>query len=205
MKRIAIYGEYRTDADHPFYRVEKFFKELFGELGEVHCISDYRTGVSLENYDLLILYNDTWEEKLPPESVSRLLQFVSEGKTIIGIHCGIFYLQANPEFQPLIAGSFYHHPPRTKMKYYLADHTSGTEGKCQFELWEEPYLFRFSENVSKKVFLLAEYEDEYLPAGWMTDFGKGHFIYFAPGHDLDSFLEAAYCEILLKYAGKYLE
>lgn len=198
MKKIMVLGEYCDTADHPIYPVESVIRELFEERGEVCCTADFE---KLEDQDLLVIYNDKWEEALSSEKVSQILEFVSSGKTVIAIHCGIFYLQANSEFAALTAGRFYHHPPRCTLSYYLADESQ--EGAA-FSLFEEPYLFHFVPEISKEVFLMAKYNNEWLPAGWKLRFGKGEFVYLAPGHDRESFESPVYREIILKHVKEAL-
>lgn len=199
MKHIAVLGEYREDADHPFGNVEKELKSIFHALGEVEILQDNKKEEwNLLKYDLLVIYNDVWEEPVEANRIAALLEYAASGKTIMAIHCGIFYFQANSEFLSLIGGRFYHHPPRCEMTYLTGMESS-------FTLYEEPYLFHFTENVAKDVFLVCRYGENFLPAGWSVPYGKGKFIYFAPGHDSDSFSNKEYIKLIRTYAKRALD
>ena len=205
MKKIALFGEYRENADHPFEPVSETFHDLLDGLADVSYIADYRKPIDLESFDLLILYNDTWEEPLKPDMLEKILCFAASGKTIMAIHCGIFYLQANHELLPLTAGRFYHHPPRCTLQYLVAEGEAPDAERVSFSLFEEPYLFHFSDAVPRQVFMVAEYQGAFLPQAWKTVYGKGQFVYLAPGHDKNSFCDPVYRAVLQKCVRETLE
>lgn len=190
MHDFLIIGEFREEADHPIYPVKDILYEIFQPYCQPEFIEARRcTPDVISKSKMMVLYNDTWEEPLSRELVASILDYTASGRTLLAIHCGIFYLQSNPEFLSLTAGRFYHHPPRCNMEYETAQNE-------RFTLYEEPYLFRFTENVERNVFLIANYEGRFLPQGWSVQFGKGQFIYLAPGHDSKTFENTQYQNLL---------
>lgn len=200
--RAVLIGDNSKAKYHPLQNVqEELLRILEGDV-EVKCTEEYEilSSESLAQYDLCISYADRWDDKITSEQAAGLIRFVSGGRGFLVIHNGIS-LQSKYECAQLVGGKFTGHPPYQKLDFQVAcpEHYI-MQGIGDFTMEEEPYRFEMDSFVERQVLLQYPFGDDLFPAAWAHEYGMGRVVYLAPGHNKNSFLNAAYGEIIVRSA-----
>ena len=124
-----------------------------------------------------------------PEQEAGLLAFVEGGKGYIGIHSASNCFTRNEKLIPLLGGRFQRHGTGVmSTRIAAADHPV-MKGFGGFENWDETYVHQ---NHNDKDRIVLEYRDQgpqaegqtSEPWTWIRTQGKGRVFYTAWGHDL---------------------
>ncbi|MFC4597657.1 ThuA domain-containing protein [Cohnella hongkongensis] len=192
-------GHYSDAIYHPFAGVDEELRYIFRDRIDVRCTGDY--GMLKEEYlapyRLFISYTEFVEEKLPAERVGALLSFVARGGGLLAVHNGIS-LQRNQELAALLGGKFMHHPPLTELPIRIREPNHRIMDRVEpFTVEDEPYRFEFNPHI--RTTILAEYEHDgsYWPAAWTHEFGLGRVVYLMPGHQLSTFKNEGYRQLMV--------
>jgi type 1 glutamine amidotransferase len=198
MKILAL-GHFTNYKYHPFTDVARKLQEIVIEAGdEVDCsqVPGELTIDNLSRYDLLISYADAWDERLTPDQLSELQQFISSGKGLLAIHCGISY--QNPGYFQLLGAKFTGHPPFQRLTIHIKDSNHPiTAGLTDFTMEDELYMFEFVKPSTLNILMECPFEGENHPIAWTRDFGRGRVVYLAPGHLPEGFENEMYAKTLL--------
>lgn len=101
----------------------------------------------------------------------------------------------------LIGARFVGHPPYTKLRVISREpRNSILEGIEDFEIEDEPYRFEFCGLKDSEIIMEYEHEGSTFPAGWMRKLGAGRMVYLMPGHNLNSFKNQAYRQLISRSA-----
>lgn len=199
-KKALLLGDYEKAAYHPLKEVDNELTELLKELVEIKPSEDYfqLTKEFISEYDLCILYVDRWRQAVDESFIDGLLHFMKQGRSLLVIHNGIA-LQSNERFLKLIGAEFTGHPEHTILK--ISTTQSGKKlfnYNESFDMDEEPYRFKLEEGVEKEIILEYVHDDMVYPAGWCIHYGDSKVVYLMPGHELKSFQNANFREIIKK-------
>ena len=198
-KHILILGDYTDPPYHPLTPITDILRTLLSDY--TISFTEDRNHLLIENinkFDLIISYTDSWNSSLDKKQISGLLNYISGGGKLLVIHNGIS-LQSNFEFANIVGARFTGHPDYTNLKFSFVD--SGEKSLYQFESFEmdeEPYQFVFANFTEKNIFMEYELNGVLYPAGWDVSYGMGKVVYLSPGHDLKTF-ENINFQNLLKY------
>jgi hypothetical protein len=202
--KLLIIGDNEKAPYHPLNDVQPVIKNILQPYFEPFFSDNYEEILGcyseLEQFELIISYLDRWENPLSDLQTGNLLRYLSTGKGLLVIHCGIS-LQARHEFKHIIGAQFLEHPPIAKLQFSLEKQPifSMEITDVSFELEDEPYIFEFDNFSAKNVFLYYRNSDnQVFPAGWITSFGPAKVIYLMPGHSRKSFENKSYQNILLQ-------
>lgn len=159
----------------------------------------------LAGYDAIIINNPTGDFLTTPSLRKGLLDFVSSGKGVVGIHAASDANFAWEEYGELIGGFFVNHPwnadTTVTLKIEQPDHpvNQAFDGES-FVVKDEIYQFR--EPYSRdKLLVLASLDtektdmnkkgiqrtDNDFAVSWVQPWGKGRVFYCSLGHNPDIF------------------
>ncbi|MDB5353865.1 MAG: hypothetical protein JWN24_318 [Phycisphaerales bacterium] len=162
---------------------------------------------NLKQYDAIVLVSTTGEflddknDKAATEARrSALIDFVKEGKGLVGIHAASDAYYNWPEYGEMIGGYFNGHPwgkDTVKIDDPKSPITAGFDAK-EFEIQDETYTFKKEPWSREKLHILTSldvskfssddlqrenrpYDHDY-GISWIHSFGKGRIFYCAHGH-----------------------
>ena len=188
-------GAYTVTAteDESFFEPEKLnkFDAVFMLNTTGNCLRP-KTGTKAEQ--------DQREEQLK----KSLVDFVSGGKGLIGIHSATDTYAGWKDYNKMIGGAFDGHPwnanSRVTIKNVAPDHPlNAMFGGKGFEITDEIYQFRADTALpTERRFLLTldnektnvsigKRKDGLYPISWLATFGKGRTFYCSLGHREDIF------------------
>ncbi len=141
---------------------------------------------------------DTKDEAREARAQKRFLDFVRNGKGLVGVHAATDALYQWPEYGELIGGYFSGHPWHEDVRVKLDDPghplLAAFSGQ-DFNVTDEIYQFRAPYSRDKLRVLLnldvdkinmdkegIKREDKDFAVAWIRAFGKGRVFYFSLGH-----------------------
>lgn len=139
------------------------------------------TPEALAEAKVVMFVNTTGELAWPDRQ--RLLDWIANGGTFIGVHSASDTWHEWPEYLDMLGGEFASHPPESDVTITVDDrfHPSTRHLDPQLTIFEEIYEFqRFSPG---RVHLLLSVNGA--PLAWHRPFGKGTVLYTALGHRAD--------------------
>ncbi|MDR3710368.1 MAG: ThuA domain-containing protein [Capsulimonadaceae bacterium] len=152
--------------------------------GDETYAGDYTAlnATNLAGYDILVLFTTG---RGRGEDVDAVLDFVRNGKSLIGIHCAADSFQDRQDYLRAIGGQFRTHPAPLDVAVEIVDAAHPvTAGVSAFTVHDELYLFK--EYDPKNVHLLAQttsFDDGApIPVSWVREEGKGRIFYVSLGH-----------------------
>ncbi len=156
------------------------------------------TAKSLARFDAICFNNTTGELFADPKMKQGLLDFVSGGKGIVGIHAATDCFYEWPEFGALMGGYFAGHPWNEEVGLRIEDETSPLTAMFDgavFRVADEIYQFKppFSRDrlrillsldpvhsdMNKKRILKTDGE---IGVSWIRPYGRGRVFYCSLGH-----------------------
>lgn len=156
----------------------------------------------LKQFDAVI-FNNTTKVKLDEAQRKALLDFVREGKGIVGIHAATDNFYDWPEGAAMIGGLFAGHPwhERVAVKIDDPDHpVAAAFGKKGFYITDEIYQFRdpYSRDALRVLLSLdmsktpakGRRDDNDYAVTWVQQVGKGRVFYCSLGHRDEIFWNA---------------
>jgi uncharacterized protein len=197
LKAIVI-GDYSNPAYHPLKNIEGSLKDVLSDKVNLTFTEDrdFFNYEKLSEFKLCILYVDSFGKKLSSSHIAGLLAYVLNGGGLLVIHNGISY-QDNAEFAQLVGAKFINHPPYQKLKYKVQGVVHPIlEGIEDFEMEEELYTFEFDNFSNHEVLLHASNAEITMPAAWFKNYGSGRVVYLAPGHDVNSFSNSTFRQLI---------
>lgn len=159
-----------------------------------------------DTFDLIIMNNTTVrlpllnidDEAREAVAQKRFLDFVRNGKGLVGVHAATDCLYKWPEYGELIGGFFSGHPWSEDVRIKLDDPghplLAAFNGQ-DFNVGDEIYQFRDPYSREKLRVLLSldvekinmdkkgiQREDKDFAVAWIHEYGKGRMFYFSLGH-----------------------
>jgi len=133
------------------------------------------------------------EPDLTPEQEEGLLQFVSGGKGLVGIHGTAWWIGGRAV--DLIGGHANWHPPGSTFTVNIndSDHTI-TEGIEDFEVEDEIYMSAYAPNLH--ILASAEWQNQHHPMAWVKAYGQGRVFYTTLGHGPGTFERPAMQQLI---------
>jgi hypothetical protein len=198
--KAILFGDYDSPHYHPVNDIDKVIIDILQDDLEIRCTEDYGnlTADDLATFDLVISYADCWKEKTSPELVHAILCYVSGGGSLLAIHNGI-HMGADFELAQMLGARFDKHPEYATLDFQPVEPRHPiTQGMDGWSMGEEPYQFVIDDFCEKTVFLEYTFDGRKWPAGWAIEYGLGRIVYLAPGHDLRSFQNPSFQEIILR-------
>ncbi len=178
----------------------RYLKQALGPRGYnitfTEDLEDMRREV-LDGYDALLVYANHEQDVVPP----AILEWVKDGGGLVALHsaCGCFH--PSPEWFALIGGKFKSHEGHVFAPENVDKRHPITKDLPVLEAWDETYVHQ---DLAEDRHLLqvrppinaGETEPE--PWTWLRAEGKGRVFYTASGHDLRTWKEPAYHELVAR-------
>jgi type 1 glutamine amidotransferase len=207
VKKAIMIGDYSRPMYHPLAEVDKELTDILKGKVDIEFTEEY-TVINYENlkkFDLCILYVDRWDDPVDEMAIKDLIKFIEEGGRVMVIHNGISF-QSNEDFKELIGAEFTGHPPYTKLEIIAKNEKHPImNGIKAFYLEDEPYRYEFCIDPQIDIFLEYIHEGNAYPAGWTKYLIKGKLVYLMPGHNVASFKNPSYRELVFNSALWVLE
>ena len=200
--KAIIIGDYSNPDYHPLNNIEGSLKEILSDKVNLTFTED-RASFNYERlseFNFCILYVDSFGKKLSSAQITGLLTYVLKGGGLLVIHNGISY-QDNAEFAQLVGAKFINHPPYQKLTYKSQGVVNPIlAGIEDFEMEEELYIFEFDNFSNHEVLLYASNAEMTIPAAWLKNYGEGRVVYLSPGHDVNSFSNSTFRQLIVNCA-----
>ena len=147
----------------------------------------------IANYDVAVLYHTGGE--LSSARKTGLLEWLADGKGLVGVHGAADSFTGSPEYVAMIGGILRAHPFLREYVVSLGDTkhaaSKGIEGRVvkDWEKWpvyeypvvDEQYLIDYDPRV--QVLASSIFRGKAWPVAWVKGWGKGKVFYLALGHD----------------------
>jgi type 1 glutamine amidotransferase len=128
------------------------------------------------------------EPDLTPEQEDGLLQFVSRGKGLVGVHGTAWWIGG--QAVDLIGGHANWHPPGLTFTVKIEDHRHPVmSGLDDFEVEDEIYISAYEPRLH--VLASAEWHGRAHPMAWVKQYGQGRVFYSTLGHTSATFVRPA--------------
>jgi len=139
----------------------------------------------ISEYDLLVLCMTPG--KFSPEEENALVDYVENGKKLMGLHSATFVDEENQKYIEMIGGRFTHHGPYHEFTVKVSDpgHTIVKDLK-DFTIADELYVLDRTPSAAS-VLLTAFWDDHAQPLLYLRSHGQGKVLYNAMGHDMAAF------------------
>jgi putative membrane-bound dehydrogenase-like protein len=144
----------------------------------------------LDRYDSLLLYGN-WSN-ISPEQEKALLSYVEDGHGFVPIHCASACFGNSDAFIKLVGARFKSHGTDTFKTQIVAKTHPVMRDFDGFETWDETYVHDRHNEENRT--LLQKREQE--PWTWIRTQGKGRIFYTAYGHDLRTWTQEGFNELV---------
>lgn len=220
-----------------FWRCEGFFHTVIPVANEALRIMGEKTGAfqvtavtddyavfdaaTLKQFDIICLNNTThlkFDPKTTPERCQALMDFVTSGKGIVGIHAASDNFYQWPEGMEMMGNKFTAHPWTSNMTVAIKidepDHPLTAPFKGQgFKVKDEIYRTAPPLYSRERQFVLMSLDmsdpgtknvkgviesDEDTGITWVRDVGKGRLFYCSLGHNNEIFMNTPILEHYLR-------
>jgi uncharacterized protein len=175
------------------------------------------TPENLAPYDAIVFNNTTQLKITSPEAKAALLDFVRNGKGIVGIHAATDNFYDWPEAAAMLGGLFDGHPwggdgtwafrlDEPKHKLNRAFHGQGFKLKDEIYQYKDPYTradrrvlitLDLTDPTTGGVTRGVKRTDKDFAVAWIKKFGKGRVFFCGLGHDKNVFQEPAILQFYL--------
>lgn len=201
--------------DDGHHRPSDFYRTIREPLAKNGVSIEYSDNVAeslskdrLSKFDALMVYANI--TNVEPEQEAALLQYVENGGAYVPIHCASYCFLNSPKLIALTGGQFKEHGgERFRTAIVAPDHElmKGFEG---FESWDETYIHHKHNPEGRTVLevrrqgKLADGTTEE-PWTWIRTQGKGRVFYTAWGHNMDTWGQKGFVNLLergIRWAAK---
>lgn len=198
--RIALLG------DHGHHRPSDFFRSIQAPLAKRGIELTYHDDVpatlrreTLSQFDGLMIYANI--ERIAPEQEKALLDYVREGGAFLPIHCASYCFLNSPAYVELVGAQFKEHGGERFATQIIEPQHEIMKGFGGFESWDETYVHT-RHNPKDRVVLEERREGRLAkdthaePWTWIRNEGSGRVFYTAWGHNLDTWRQAGFVNLL---------
>jgi len=182
--------------DNGHHRPESRFQELAPALEARGIEMKYTdrmedlTPETLAQFDGLVLYANI--DRIEDAQAKAVIDYVANGKGFIPLHCATYCWRNNPEIVKLMGGQFLRHGGQVFTTVIAEPNHSVMKGYGSFTSWDETYIHHLHNEENRTVLEYrvegdqAEGKDSE-PWTWVRTQGKGRVFYTAWGHDVRTF------------------
>ncbi|MGI6295090.1 MAG: ThuA domain-containing protein [Armatimonadota bacterium] len=181
--------------DNPeLYPILKNFMEATGDFTvTVSRDLDQFKAENIKNYDLVIMYTT----RLNPtkEQEQGLLDFVSNGKGFVGIHCATDTFLESDAYWKMVGGRFTTHGNELFKVNITGKSHPVVKGMAGFEVKDETYCDKF--HPESKLIVLARRDKDSEPVAWVQYYGKGRVFVNTLGHTKEAFDNPGFQQLVI--------
>jgi len=201
--------------DNGHHQPASFFRVIQKPLEAVGIDVQYSDDVEatlskdkLATIDALLIYANI--EEIGKDQEKALIEFVENGGGLVPIHCASFCFRNSDAYVNLVGGQFLSHGgERFATKIIQPDHEI-MNGFGGFESWDETYVHH-KHNPTNRIVIEERREGkladgtEAEPWTWVRTQGSGRVFYTAWGHNLDTWQQTGFHNLLergIKWSAK---
>ncbi len=144
--------------------------------------------------DVLLIYANHYG--LKPEQEKALLDFVANGGGFMPVHSASACFPKSKPYVDLVGARFKSHGKEAFTAHIVPgqEHHPIMDGWSEFETTDETYVHADHNEVNRTVLMTREEE----PWTWTRTHGQGRVFYTAYGHDMDTWGQAAFHDLLIR-------
>ncbi len=153
----------------------------------------------LNQFDVLLIYANT--TKITEDQEKALLDYVASGRGFVPLHCATYCFLNSEKYIELCGGQFKEHGGQRFSTQIVAPEHELMKGFGGFESWDETYVHHKHNTVNRIV--LEERSEGKLAEGtksepwtWVRTHGKGRVFYTAWGHNIDTWQQTGFHNLL---------
>lgn len=148
----------------------------------------------LKHFDAVAIYANI--DEIPKSEERAIMNFVKNGGGLIPIHSASYCFRNSSQYVDLVGGQFSSHDTARFSLHIVDPNHQITMGLDPFETWDETYIH---EKHSDKHILMTRVDgDHEEPYTWIKEYGKGRMFYTALGHDLRTWGQTDFHELLFR-------
>ena len=153
----------------------------------------------LNQFDVLLIYANT--VKITDSQEKALLDYVASGKGFVPLHCATYCFLNSDKYIELCGAQFKEHGGQRFSTQIVAPEHEIMKGFNGFESWDETYIHHKHNTMNRIV--LEERREGKLAEGtksepwtWVRTHGKGRVFYTAWGHNMDTWKQPGFHNLL---------
>ena len=153
----------------------------------------------LASFDALLIYGNI--DKITEKQEAALLEYVASGKGLVPVHCATYCFLNSEKYIALVGAQFKEHGGERFSTEIVAPQHEIMQGFGGFESWDETYIHHKHNTVNRTV--LEERREGKLASGqtsepwtWVRTEGKGRVFYTAWGHNIDTWQQPGFHNLL---------
>ena len=153
----------------------------------------------LKDFDGLVLYANI--DRIEDAQAQTVLNYVSEGKAFIPLHCATFCWRNHPDIVKLMGAQFQRHGGQVFGTQIVTPDHPIMKGFAGFTSWDETYIHHLHNEENREVLEYrvegeqAEGQDRE-PWTWTRTHGKGRVFYTAWGHDQRTWTNPGFASLI---------
>jgi len=134
---------------------------------------------------------------LNEEQTMSVLDFVAEGKALVGVHSAAVD-KKSPEFMSLLGGKYIGHSgPEEAEVTVVDDNHPITEGISDFSIIDEIYKLDF-DPTPLRILIEGEVDGTTYPVCWVREYGEGKVAFLSLGHGEEAFENETFQELVVR-------
>ena len=153
----------------------------------------------LQQFDALLIYANI--DEITKSQEEAMLNYVASGKGLVPLHCATYCFRNSDAYVKLVGGQFKEHGGERFATHIVAPDHEIMKGFGGFESWDETYIHHKHNPVDRIV--LEERREGKLATGtsaepwtWIRTHEKGRVFYTAWGHNLDTWQQPGFHNLL---------
>ena len=147
---------------------------------------------NLSKYDALMIYAN--HDEIKSSQDNAIMDFVKGGGALVPIHCASYCFRNSDDYVNLVGGQFESHDTATFELINVEDDPVLAATLPTFQTWDETYVHAKIKDI--KVLQERVEGDHREPYTWTKEYGKGRMFYTALGHDLRTWEQDEFHELI---------
>ena len=171
---------------------------------EITYSEDVATSLSpkrLDQFDALLIYANI--DEIGVEQEKAMLDYVAAGHGIVPLHCASYCFRNSKAYVDLVGAQFKEHGGERFATHITAPEHPIMQGFSGFESWDETYIHHMH-NTQDRIVLEERRQGKLAPDTkaepwtWVRNHGKGRVFYTAWGHNIDTWGNPGFQNLLAR-------
>lgn len=148
----------------------------------------------IKAFDVVLIY--TTSGSLSAEQEKGLVEFVQNGKAVVGIHSATDSFHNSDAYWKMMCGSFIGHGRDTFTVRITGKSHPIVRDMKDFKIEDETYRHKWHPDSKPIVLMRREFDGE--PASWVQYYGKGRVFVTGLGHGVEAWSNPAFQEMMIR-------